>query len=384
MVTILHVITDLNRGGAETVLYRLLLKTTTDVQYRHVVVSLRDRGYFGDKFEAAGILVHTLNMKGGLDLPGAFINLVTLMRRIRPDVVQTWLYHADLLGGLAAQFCGRPPVVWGVHTVQLAPGSSSLTKIIRRLCALTSNWMPCTIVCVARAAIESHVALGYHRGRMQVVHNGFDLPDTQVPLAESRTLRSSLGFQDHHQVIGCIGRFHLDKDYLTFLRAATMLRECQPEVRFLLVGKGLSASNEMLQSWILEASLQDHVVTLGERNDISTCLLAMDVFCLPSQTEAFPLVLGEAMAAARPVVTTDVGDAAFLVGDTGFVVPVRDPEQLCNALQQMLRHSPTERLALGIAARGRIEREFSLQSMCDRMLGLYRVAIAQRAVHSSN
>lgn len=384
MATILHVITDLDRGGAETVLYRFLIKTTTDVQQRHVVVSLRDRGFFGDKLEAAGILVHTLDMKGGLDLPGAFIKLATLMRRIRPDVVQTWLYHADLLGGLAAQFCGRPPVIWGVHTVHLAPGSSSLTKIIRRLCALTSNWLPSNIVCVARAAIESHVALGYHRGRMQVVHNGFDLPDTQVPLPESRTLRSSLGFQDHHQVIGCIGRFHLDKDYPTFLRAAIMLKERQPEVRFLLVGKGLSASNEMLQSWILEASLQDHVVALGERNDILTCLLAMDVFCLPSQTEAFPLVLGEAMAAARPVVTTDVGDAAFLVGDTGFVVPVRDPEQLCNALQQMLRHSPTERLALGIAARGRIEREFSLQSMVDRMLGLYRVAIAQRAVHSSN
>jgi glycosyltransferase involved in cell wall biosynthesis len=384
MITILHIITDLDRGGAETVLYRFLIKTTTDVQQRHVVVSMRDRGFFGDKFEAAGILVHTLNMKRGVDLPSAFIKLVSLMRRIRPDVVQTWLYHADLLGGLAAQFCGRPPVLWGVHTVHLAPGSSSLTKVIRRLCALTSNWLPSIIVCVAHAAIESHVALGYHRGRMQVVHNGFDLPDTQVPLTESRKLRSSLGFQDHHQVIGCIGRFHLDKDYSTFLRAASMLKERQPEVRFLLVGRELSASNEMLQSWILEASLQDHVVALGERSDITTCLLAMDVFCLPSQTEAFPLVLGEAMAASRPVVTTDVGDAALLVGDAGFVVPIRDPVRLCNALQQMLRSSTTERLAIGNAARGRIEREFSLQAMVDRLLSLYSVVIAQRALHSSN
>jgi glycosyltransferase involved in cell wall biosynthesis len=384
MVTILHVITDLDRGGAESVLYRFLNKTSTDVQQRHVVVSLRDRGFFGDKFEAAGILVHTLNMKGGLDLPGAFIKLVTLMRRIRPDVVQTWLYHADLLGGLAAQFCGRPPVLWGVHTVYLSPGSSLLTKIIRRLCALTSNWLPSIIVCVARAAIDSHVALGYNRGRMQVVHNGFDLPDTQVPLTESRTLRSSLGFQDHHQVIGCIGRFHLDKDYPTFLRAASMLKERQPEVRFLLIGKGLSASNEMLQSWILEANLQDHVVTLGERNDISTCLLAMDVFCLPSQTEAFPLVLGEAMAAARPVVTTDVGDAAFLVGDTGIVVPVRDPERLCDALEQMLQYPTMERQAIGVTARVRIEKEFSMQTMVNRLLGLYQIVISMRTVRSSN
>jgi glycosyltransferase involved in cell wall biosynthesis len=219
---------------------------------------------------------------------------------------------------------------------------------------------------------------------MQVVHNGFDLPDTQVPLTESRTLRSSLGFQDHHQVIGCIGRFHLDKDYPTFLRAASMLKERQPEVRFLLIGKGLSASNEMLQSWILEANLQDHVVTLGERNDISTCLLAMDVFCLPSQTEAFPLVLGEAMAAARPVVTTDVGDAAFLVGDTGIVVPVRDPERLCDALEQMLQYPTMERQAIGVTARVRIEKEFSMQTMVNRLLGLYQIVISMRTVRSSN
>lgn len=378
MLQVLHVITDLDRGGAETVLYRLLLNTTENIHQRHVVVSLRDRGFFGDKLEAVGVPVYSLGMGGALNFPGALYQLVKLMRSLRPDIVQTWLYHADLLGGFAAQFCGKPPVIWGVHTVHLDPSSSPLTKMIRRLCAWTSAWLPSTILCVARAAVESHAALGYVRDKMQIVPNGFDLPNIEALCTEALVLRSSLGFEKHHQVIGCVGRFHPDKDYPTFLRAAFLLKECYPDVRFLLVGKSLSPSNEVLMSWIAEAGLQDFVVTLGERNDISTCLLAMDVFCLPSKTEAFPLALGEAMAAGRPVITTDVGDAALLVGDAGIIVPAGDPKRLCDGLQRMLQFSYTERKELGAAARQRIEGGFSIQSMVRRIHDIYRIVSDQQ------
>jgi glycosyltransferase involved in cell wall biosynthesis len=373
MLTILHVITDLDRGGAETVLYRLMLNINTDSHQHHVVVSLRDCGFFGDKLEAVGVPVHSLGMGGARNLPGALFKLVKLMRSLRPDVVQTWLYHADLLGGFAAQFAGRPPVIWGVHTVHLDPSSSLVTKLIRRLCAWTSAWLPSAILCVARAAVESHAALGYVRDKMQVVPNGFDLPNIEALRAEAHALRLSLGFESHHQVIGCVGRFHPDKDYPTFLRAAFLLKECQPDVRFLLVGKSLSPSNVVLMSWIVEAGLQGYVVTLGERNDISTCLLAMDLFCLPSKTEAFPLALGEAMAAGRPVVTTDVGDAALLVGDAGIIVPAGDPKSLCNGLQRMLQCSTRDLQELGAAARQRIECGFSMQSMVSRIQDIYRI-----------
>jgi glycosyltransferase involved in cell wall biosynthesis len=373
VLTILHVITDLDRGGAETVLYRLMLNINADSHQHHVVVSLRDCGFFGDKLEAVGVPVHSLGMGGARNLPGALFKLVKLMRSLRPDVVQTWLYHADLLGGFAAQFAGRPPVIWGVHTVHLDASSSLLTKLIRRFCAWTSAWLPSTILCVARAAVESHAALGYVRDKMQVVPNGFDLPNIEALRAEAHALRSSLGFESHHQVIGCVGRFHPDKDYPTFLRAASLLKECHPDVRFLLVGKSLSPSNVVLMSWIVEAGLQGYVVTLGERNDISTCLIAMDVFCLPSKTEAFPLALGEAMAAGRPVVTTDVGDAALLVGEAGIIVPAGDPKRLCNGLQRMLQCSTRDLQELGAAARQRIECGFSMQSMVSRIQDIYRI-----------
>lgn len=379
MITILHVITDLGgRGGAETVLYRYLINANAYSHQRHIVVALRDRGYLGDKLVEAGVPVHALGMGGALRRPWAFLQLVMLMRRIRPDVVQTWLYHADLLGGLAAQFCGRPPVIWGVHTVHLDQSANPITKIVRRLCAWTSAWLPSTILCVARAAAESHAAIGYDRGRMQIVPNGFELPDIKTLKIESKALRTSLGFEEHHQVIGCIGRFHPDKDYPTFLRAASLLKERQPDVRFLLIGKNLSTSNTALKEMVGEAGLQDYVVLLGERSDITTCLLAMDVFCLPSKTEAFPLVLGEAMAAGRPAVTTNVGDAAILIGDTGFVVPAKDPEKLCDGLQRMLQLSTDDRRVLGVAARNRIEMEFSMHAMVGRIQDLYRTPCSRQ------
>lgn len=373
MVLVLHVITDLDRGGAETVLYRLLLDIKENTLQRHVVVSLRDRGFFGDKLEALGVPVHSLGMVGAWEFPLALYRLVKLMRSLRPDLVQTWLYHADLLGGFAAQFCGKPPVIWGVHTVYLDPSSSLVTRMIRRLCAWTSAWLPRAIICVARATEKSHVSLGYVRDKMQIVPNGFVLPNIQVLCADAHALRLLLGFENHHQVVGCIGRFHPDKDYPTFLQAASLLRKFHPNVRFLLVGKALTSSNELLMSWITEAGIQDCVVMLGERNDISTCLLAMDIFCLPSKTEAFPLVLGEAMAAGRPVVTTDVGDATLLVGDAGIVVPAEDPKLLYDGLHRMLQYSTGERQQLGFAARRRIEVEFSMKLMVSRMRDIYQV-----------
>lgn len=372
MTAVVHVITGLGRGGAETVLYRYLDKLPAEARQRHFVISLGGRGFFGDKLETLGVSVHTLGMGGLLSLPRAFVKLVKVMRRARPDIVQTWLYHADLLGGLAARLSGNPPVIWGVHTVNLDPHTSKSTIAARRLCAWTSRWLPSSIICVAQATVEKHAALGYDQARMQVVPNGFDLPDLHAIEADAQVLRQSLGLKSHHRVVGCVGRFHQDKDYPTFLRAASLLKQQNRNVRFFLVGNELTPSNETLSEWIAQEGLQDCIHTLGERNDIPACMAAMDIFCLPSQTEAFPLVLGEAMAAARPVISTDVGDAAFLVGDTGTIVPSRSPESLCQGLKQMLDLPDEARKRLGISARNRIKESFSMQSFAVRMQELYQ------------
>ena len=372
MTVVVHVISGLARGGAETVLYRYLNNLSEEARQHHVVISLGSCGFFGDKLEALGISVHALGMGGLWSWPGAFAKLVKIMRLARPDVVQTWLYHADLLGGLAAKLSGKPPVIWGVHTVNLPTSTAKPTMAVRRLCALMSRWLPHSIICVARATMEKHAALGYDRARMHIVPNGFDLPNLETLEFDARLLRQSLGLESHHRVVGCVGRFHPDKDYRTFLQAASLLKEQCPNVRFMLVGRGLTSDNVELSDWIAEGGLGDCIHTLGERNDISACMAAMDVFCLPSQTEAFPLVLGEAMAAARPVVSTDVGDAAFLVGGTGTIVPPRSPQALSQGLKRMLNLSELARKELGLSSRERIKDNFSIQFFLARMQDLYQ------------
>jgi glycosyltransferase involved in cell wall biosynthesis len=371
MITVLHVITNLDRGGAETALFKLVTSNLVKERQRHIVVSLREHGVFGEKLESAGITVHALKMRNPLFFLSAFLRLIQLVRETQADVIHTWLYHADIIGGLAAKFGGNPPVIWGIHTVHLDSGSSHVTRVIRRLCAVLSKWIPAKIVCVAYAAAKVHVALGYDTKRIIVISNGFEIPEIETLKPLSEVLRRSLGLCDQNRVIGCVGRFHPDKDYPTFLQAAAEVAKRDRQVKFLLIGKGLAESNVILNEWIAKNGLCEHVIPLGERDDIYTCLSAMDIFCLPSATEAFPLVLGEAMSVSKPVVSTDVGDASILVGDAGLVVPSGNPRALSRALIKLLDLSDKERCELGAKARMRIEREFRIDSSLEKLLHVY-------------
>lgn len=365
-------------------LYRLLTHEQADITKRHIVVSLSNEGFYGPLLRAHGVELHCLGMRRPLDLLPSFVRLVRLMQRLRPDVVQTWLYHGDLLGGLAAKLSGSPPVVWGIHTVHLDPRSSLITKSIRRICAWTSSWLPTAIVCVANAAADSHANLGYRRSRMVVIPNGFDLPPLETLQDHATLLRTNLGFAASDRIIGCVGRFHPDKDYGTFLSAAMLVARNHVNVRFMMVGRGLTVDNPELTAWIEKFELTKHVVTLGPRMDVTTCLLAMDIFCLPSRTEAFPMALGEAMAAGRPVITTDVGDAALLVADCGLIVPAEHPSKLAEGLTKLLS-LPKDRLtALGLAGRDRVASQFAMTTTMSRLLSLYEDILNRRTPTSAH
>jgi glycosyltransferase involved in cell wall biosynthesis len=290
----------------------------------------------------------------------AFWRLVRLIKTLQPTVIQTWMYHADLFGGLAARVAGRREVIWGIRNTGFAREQRKATIVIMRLCAFLSRWLPRVIVCCAESARASHVRWGYDAALMRVIPNGFDLPKLEQLAAARRQLRASIGVTERELVVGFVGRFDPLKDHRGFLRAAGIAARTRPHARFMLVGRGVDESNAELSAWIRENSLEDRVVLLGERRDIAACFASMDVFCLASTHEAFPNVVAEAMASALPCVVTDAGDAASIVGDTGRVVPPGDPEQLGSALAAVLAMSAHERLALGTAARQRIETRYSM------------------------
>jgi len=376
---IVHVIIGLNIGGAELALMRLVKSHYGNANYQHAVISLTEPGAVGAQMRALGIEVYAMGMRSAVEVPYIMWRLVRLIRALRPGVVQTWMYHGDLLGGLAARLAGCNSVIWGIRSSDLAGSGARSTEWVRALCAALSHRIPRFIVCVAEASRRIHVALGYRADRMVVIQNGFDLAQLHATNIDAAVFRSACGFSVDDVVVGSLGRFNHDKDQHNFVRAASLVGLQFPQVRFLMVGRNCDSNNMELMAWIGAAGLSDRFVLLGERSDVLICLAAMDVFCLSSRSEAFPNVVGEAMGMGIPCVVTDVGDVAMLVADTGVVVPRENSVALAFGLGRLLAMTADERQMLGLRARARVYAEFSMDRTRERFESIYqRIARKER------
>jgi glycosyltransferase involved in cell wall biosynthesis len=375
-MNILHVIIGLNVGGAELMLRRLIESHRGSMEFRHTVISLTLLGKVGQDLTAKGVPVVALRMKSILDTPRVFWKLFQVIRRTKPDVVQTWMYHADMLGGLASRLAGNPRVIWGVRTTDVDAGGKRATLMVRQVCAWLSHWVPAAIVCAADSSRRAHVSVGYDASKMKVIPNGFDLMRAEPGGAEA--LRRQLGWRPENVVVGSLGRFHAVKDYGSFIRACEIVAPQVPHARFMLVGTNLDRNNVKLMERISATGYVDRFALLGQRKDVANCLSVMDLLCLHSRTEGFPNVVGEAMAAGVPCVSTDVGDAALLIGATGKIVPKEDPLALAEGIKSMIDLPVEARRELGRSARGRVLEEFSMARCRERFEDVYR-EVGQRS-----
>lgn len=378
MRVIAHVIVGLNRGGAEMVLRRLVeANTHAATGLRHVVVSLTDVGFHGAALRAQGEEVHALGLRGPVHLLLGVFRLAALLLRLKPGIVQTWMVHSDLLGGLAARLLGVPHVIWGVRTTDYSVESRS-TRAVRWLCARLSSTVPSKIVCAAQASLLASAQAGYDTRKLMVIPNGFDVAALLSHVGAGVAIRQQCGLQPGHVVVGCLGRYNPAKDHANFVSAAALLAARHPACRFLMVGRDLTPANATLMAQIQSTGFADRFVLLGERSDPAACLDAMDVFVLSSRTEGFPNVLGEAMAMGVPCVSTDVGDAAFLLGDAGPVVPARNSAALAQAVSHLLDTPEPERKALGGKGRLRVESEFSMAAAAQKFNNLYQELLQEK------
>lgn len=367
---ILHVITGLSTGGAERALFNVLaggLGKAADV----AVVSLRDEGTFGPRIRKLGVPVYSLGIMTGVPGLGAIARLRALLRELQPDVIQGWMYHGNLAASVASRLLPvRPAVAWNIRqSLYSLEGEKRLTRQVIR----ANRWLSTradAIVYNSRLSRQQHEGFGFAGNRSRVIPNGFDLaafrPNCEAGIATRRTLSLS----EDVLVVGHVARFHPMKDHATFLRAAVQVAAEEPRARFLLVGREVNLGNPALAG-IVPLDLMGRFTFLEERHDVPTLMQAMDVFCQSSWSEAFPNVLGEAMASAVPAVATDVGDSADIVGDTGIVVPPSDSAALARGVMAMLKKPDSERRALGRAARGRIEANYALPQIVDLYRDLY-------------
>lgn len=369
MIRVTHVINGLGTGGAEVALLRLLQAVDPGRFAMEVVALAPEMGPVADSLARLGWPVSSLDMTPRR-LPRAAVALERMLRRNPPDVVQTWMYHAGLVGGACARLARVPAVVWNLRQGDLEAGvNKRSTLLAARASHRLARWLPDRIVCGSHAAERLHRGLGYPAEKLVVIPNGFDLP--RLAGEERESLRRELGIDLGAILIGRVARVHPYKDHRTFLAAAAIVRRRLPDARFVLCGAGADWSNPSLVAWVREFGLEERVHLLGERPDVPRIHAALDVACSSSLGEGFPNVVGEAMAAGVPVVATDAGDSAYLVGATGRIVPPGDPDALAAALVEVAGSPPEERRRLGTAARLRIETEFSLERMASAYCGLY-------------
>lgn len=369
MSCIFHVISGLNDGGAEAVLYRLC---SGDKAVKYYVISLMDEGKYGSLLRAAGVQVSCLNMPRGQVTVRGLWQLWLLLRQVRPQAVQTWMYHADLIGGVIARLAGVKRVLWGIHHTTLDAEKSRRSTIwVARWCARISFWVPSTIICCAQKALEVHRELGYAAEKLRVIPNGYDLVRFRVDEDARVRLRTEWNM-GNRWLIGMVGRFDPLKDHENLLNALAIIKSNGVDFCCVLVGRDLDERNMQLTSWLAELNLTNEVKLLGQRTDIPDVMNALDVHVLSSSGEAFPNVVAEAMACGTPVVTTNVGDAALIVSETGWVVPPRNPGVLADALLQAhtAMHDEAAWQARCTAVRRRVETHFSLE----RMIGNYHLA----------
>jgi glycosyltransferase involved in cell wall biosynthesis len=368
---ITHIITGLAAAGAETVLYHLLAALDRQ-EYQNEVISLTDRGATAAKIEALGVPVRALSMMRSVPNPLAIRRIAKILRRSRPQIVHTWMYHSNLLGGLAAQAAGGIPVIWGIHHSKIdSSDTKRFTVWTVRAGAWFSKQLPTRIICCANSSELAHIQLGYDPEKMEVIYNGID-SELFRPNAEARpALRSRLGLPPEALLIGMAGRLHRHKDHKTFFAAARLLRGEFPDVHFVLCGEGMDADNPRLAAEIPDG-LQGHCHLVGVLREMPAFYAGLDIAANSSLSEAFPLAVGEAMACGVPCVVTDVGDSPAIVGETGRIVPPRQPASMASAWRELIDAGAEARRISGDAARQRVVTHFSVTQFAQRYQSLYR------------
>ena len=362
-VRIVHVITSTRVGGAEMMLYKVLSRLDHK-RFQSIVVSLESPGTLSEWIERLPHPVYSLHVRSGrLKVR----NIIKEIRRFQPDIIQGWMVHGNIAAQLMTVLLPRDvPVLWNVRHSLPFP-NNPMTAALVRLMAYTSSrarW----ILYNSHASALKHEALGYDPRRTLVIPNGFDCSAFR-PDAEARaSIRNELGLSDGVPLIGLVARVHPDKDHGNFLRAAGQLVSPGEPAHFLMVGRGTKAYLAA-QSAALKLTGRYHA--LDEGRDMPAIMNALDIATCSSQTEAFPNVIGEAMACGVPAVVTDVGDSARLVGGIGRVVPVRNSAALAKAWRELLDLGQVACRELGEASRRRILSEFSLERVVPYYEHLY-------------
>jgi len=371
-IVVAEVITDLHSHGAERMLYNLLSMIDRS-KFTPLVFTLVD-GILSEKIVALGIPIYSMNLRRG-QIP-SFRLLRDFSRKINqfgPDIIHGWMYHGNMVALLLRFFNTKKiPLIWAIHnSIYSLKDEKLLTRLVIIIGAFLSRYAS-SIQYVSKRSAVQHEQLNYRKNKTIIIPNGFNT-DLFVPSNDAReSLRIELGLMQNPVLIGLIGRYDQKKDHENFLLAASILLKEFNNVHFIMVGKDISWENKILTGKIQELKIQNNIHLLGQRNDIQKLSAALDIGCLSSYSEAFPMTIGEIMSCGVPCISTDVGDSSRIIGNSGLVVPPRDAISLMKAMKKFIDIDEKGRAKLGESARKRIIKKFSLKNIVNKYEMIYQ------------
>ena len=362
---ILHVITSLLDGGAEGVLYRLCYHDKTN---EHLIVSLRGQGKYGRLLSKNGIKIYTLNMKPGKFSIFSLYKLIRILKNEKPNIVQTWLYHADFFGGIAAKLAGVNNLIWNIRHSDFSKNHTKISLLILiRILAKLSYFLPKKIIFCSKNSMKLHSKIGYSEYKMEYVPNGYDIQKFKPSPTKKSIYRPKDKMNNKVTMLGNVARFHPQKDHYNLLNALSILKKRKFFFKCILVGFNIDKKNKILSKLIKELDLNNEIILLGSQNNINKIMKKIDIHILSSAYgEAFPNVVAEAMACGTPCVVTDVGDSSIIVGKTGWIVKCRDSKLLAYNIMKAIEKSKSKDWNYQCqAARDRIVNKFTIKQMIE-------------------
>lgn len=363
---IAFLIRSLEIGGAERQLVTLA-KGLAARNFKVAVFCFYAGGALSSELSDSPVQLIPLEKRDRWDMLTFFRTLIARLQAWQPDILHSYLSTANLLAVALKPALPKTKIVWGVRASNLDLQQYDwLSRLVDRLEIWASPWVDC-IIANSQAGRDYHVQKGFPLSKLQVIPNGIDTQQFCPNGSQRERLRVEWSVADDETLIGLVARLDPVKDHATFLRAASIFGKQQPRARFVCVGSGPADYARQLQELAEELGIANRLLWTGARRDMPAVYNALDLATLTSTSEGFANAIAEAMACGLPCVVTDVGDSAWIVGETGIVVPPSDPNALAAGWQASLAKVNTSQHSAGdCPARSRICQHFSLANLIAR------------------
>jgi len=368
MKKIVHIISGLQVGGAERSLFNICNSTLND-SFKQYVICLGNKGYYSQKIEEIGLEIYHINFSSW-HFVKSVTKFIIILKKISPDIIQGWMNHGNFASILALFILNFKPIIyWNIRQSFYKNKNDLFYTKFLFLCNILFSRIPKKIIINSNISKIQLKNFGFHIDSFKFIPNGFD-PNYWVRDLLFRELkRENLGIENLDFVIGYVGRYHPMKNIILLLKAFEIISINFLNSKLVIIGHKEDDFNKF-EKEIFDKIPNNQIILLNQMYDINKYYSIFDLFTLCSVSEGFPNVLGEAMSCELCCISTNVGEAPTLLQDVGFIIPVDDLDALVSKMSNCIENLEMTK-NMGILARNKIVKTYSLQNTVNQYINLY-------------